>query len=92
MFTTSLKTFLLTVDHLEVLVEKTPLFVLTVQPKDRAIKLDPQGVKVITLQELEVITHREVPQLEEVVHPVEAVLQEAEARLRVAHLKEEGKL
>jgi hypothetical protein len=49
-------------------------------------------VKVITLQELEVITHREVPQLEEVVHPVEAVLQEAEARLRVAHLKEEGKL
>ena len=48
--------------------------------------------KVITLQELEVVTHREVPQLEEVIHPIEAVLQEAEARLRVAHLKEEGKL
>ena len=86
------KNLLLERKKLEILVEKTLLFALTVQPKDRAIKLDPQGVKVITLQELEVITHREVPQLEEVVHPVEAVLQEAEARLRVAHLKEEGKL
>jgi hypothetical protein len=86
------KNLLLERKKLEILVEKTLLFALTVQPKDRAIKLDPQGVKVITLQELEVVTHREVPQLEEVVHPVEAVLQEAEARLRVAHLKEEGKL
>ena len=72
--------------------EKILLFALTVQPKDQAINLDPQGVKVIILQELEVITHREVPQLEEVVHLTEAVLQEADARLRVAHLKEEGKL
>jgi hypothetical protein len=86
------KNLLLERKKLEILVEKTLLFALTVQPKDRAIKLDPQGVKVITLQELEVVTHREVPQLEEVVHPIEAVLQEAEARLRVAHLKEEGKL
>ena len=86
------KNLLLERKKLEILVEKTLLFALTAQPKDRAIKLDPQGVKVITLQELEVVTHREVPQLEEVVHPIEAVLQEAEARLRVAHLKEEGKL
>ena len=86
------KNLLLERKKLEILAEKTLLFALTVQPKDRAIKLDPQGVKVITLQELEVITHREVPQLEEVVHLTEAVLQEAVARLRVAHLKEEGKL
>jgi hypothetical protein len=39
---------------------KNSLFALTVQPKDQAINLNPQGVKVIILQELEVITHREV--------------------------------
>ena len=64
MFTTSLKTFLLTVDHLEVLVEKTPLFALTVQPKDRVTKEDLQEITVITHQELEVVIRLEVLQLE----------------------------
>ena len=99
MFTTSLKTFLLTVDHLEVLVEKTPLFVLTVQPKDRVIKEDLQEARVITHQELEVVIRLEVLQLEIIVHEevlqleaaaplVEVVLQEAVAHQEaVVHQK-----
>ena len=103
MFTTSLRTFLLTVDHLEVLVEKTPLFVLTVQPKDRVIKEDLQEAIVITHQELEVVIRLEVLQLEIIVHEevlqlevaallVEVVLQEVVAHQEVALPREEGKI
>jgi len=103
MFTTSLKTFLLEADHLEVPVEKTPLFVLTVQPKDRVTKEDLQEITVITHQELEVvirlevlqleiIVHEEVLQPEAVPHSVEAVRPKALARLEVAHLKKEDKI
>jgi len=103
MFTTSLRTFLLTVDHLEVLVEKTPLFVLTVQPKDRVIKEDLQEAIVITHQELEVVIRLEVLQLEIIVHEevlqlevaallVEVVLQELVAHQEVALPREEDKI
>lgn len=103
MFTTSLRTFLLTVDHLEVLVEKTPLFVLTVQPKDRVIKEDLQEARVITHQELEVVIRLEVLQLEIIVHEevlqlevaallVEVVLQELVAHQEVALPREEDKI
>jgi len=103
MFTTSLRTFLLTVDHLEVLVEKTPLFVLTVQPKDRVIKEDLQEARVITHQELEVVIRLEVLQLEIIVHEevlqlevaallVEVVLQEVVAHQEVALPREEDKI
>ena len=103
MFTTSLRTFLLTVDHLEVLVEKTPLFVLTVQPKDRVIKEDLQEAIVITHQELEVVIRLEVLQLEIIVHEevlqlevaallVEVVLQEVVAHQEVALPREEDKI
>ena len=99
MFTTSLKTFLLEADHLEVPVEKTPLFVLTVQPKDRVIKEDLQEARVITHQELEVVIRLEILQLEIIVHEeilqlevaaplVEVVLQEAVAHQEaVVHQK-----
>ena len=103
MFTTSLRTFLLTVDHLEVLVEKTPLFVLTVQPKDRVIKEDLQEITVITHQELEVVIRLEVLQLEIIVLEevlqlevaallVEVVLQELVAHQEVALPREEDKI
>ena len=103
MFTTSLRTFLLTVDHLEVLVEKTPLFVLTVQPKDRVIKEDLQEARVITHQELEVVIRLEVLQLEIIVHEevlqlevaallVKVVLQELVAHQEVALPREEDKI
>ena len=103
MFTTSLRTFLLTVDHLEVLVEKTPLFVLTVQPKDRVIKEDLQEARVITHQELEVVIRLEVLQLEIIVHEevlqlevaallVEVVLQEVVVHQEVALPREEDKI
>ena len=103
MFTTSLRTFLLTVDHLEVLVEKTPLFVLTVQPKDRVIKEDLQEARVITHQELEVVIRLEVLQLEIIVLEevlqlevaallVEVVLQEVVAHQEVALPREEDKI
>ena len=103
MFTTSLRTFLLTVDHLEVLVEKTPLFVLTVQPKDRVIKEDLQEARVITHQELEVVIRLEVLQLEIIVLEevlqlevaallVEVVLQEVVVHQEVALPREEDKI
>lgn len=103
MFTTSLKTFLLKADHLEVPVEKTPLFVLTVQPKDRVTKEDLQEITVITHQELEVVIRLEVLQLEiivleEVLHLevaaplVEVVLQEVVVHQEVALRKEEDKI
>jgi hypothetical protein len=103
MFTTSLKTFLLKADHLEVPVEKTPLFVLTVQPKDRVTKEDLQEITVITHQELEVVIRLEVLQLEIIVHEevlqlevaallVEVVLQEAVVHQEVALRKEEDKI
>jgi len=103
MFTTSLRTFLLTVDHLEVLVEKTPLFVLTVQPKDRVIKEDLQEAIVITHQELEVVIRLEVLQLEIIVLEevlqlevaallVEVVLQEVVVHQEVALPREEDKI
>ncbi len=103
MFTTSLRTFLLTVDHLEVLVEKTPLFVLTVQPKDRVIKEDLQETIVITHQELEVVIRLEVLQLEIIVLEevlqlevaallVEVVLQEVVVHQEVALPREEDKI
>jgi len=103
MFTTSLRTFLLTVDHLEVLVEKTPLFVLTVQPKDRVIKEDLQEITVITHQELEVVIRLEVLQLEIIVLEevlqlevaallVEVVLQEVVVHQEVALPREEDKI
>ena len=103
MFTTSLKMFLLKVDHLEVLVEKTPLFVLTVQPKDRVIKEDLQEVTVITHQELEVVIRLEVLQLEIIVLEevlqlevaallVEVVLQEVVVHQEVALPREEDKI
>ena len=103
MFTTSLKTFLLTVDHLEVMVEKTPLFVLTVQPKDRVTKEDLQEITVITHKELEVVIRLEVLQLEIIVHEevlqlevaallVEVVLQEAVVHQEVALPREEDKI
>ena len=103
MFTTSLRTFLLTVDHLEVMVEKTPLFVLTVQPKDRVIKEDLQEAIVITHQELEVVIRLEVLQLEIIVLEevlqlevaallVEVVLQEVVVHQEVALPREEDKI
>lgn len=103
MFTTSLKTFLLETDHLEVPVEKTPLFVLTVQPKDRVTKEDLQEITVITHQELEVVIRLEVLQLEIIVHEevlqlevvallVEVILQEAVVHQKVALPREEDKI
>ena len=103
MFTTSLKMFLLKVDHLEVLVEKTPLFVQTVHPKDRVIKEDLQEITVITHQELEVVIRLEVLQLEIIVQEevlqlevaallVEVVLQEAVVHQEVALPREEDKI
>ena len=103
MFTTSLKMFLLKVDHLEVLVEKTPLFVLTVHPKDQVIKEELQEITVITHQELEVVIRLEVLQLEIIVLEevlqlevaallVEVVLQEAVVHQEVALPREEDKI
>ena len=93
------KNLLLERKKLEILVEKTPLFVLTVQPKDRVIKEDLQEARVITHQELEVVIRLEILQLEIIVHEevlqlevvaplVEVVLQEAVAHQEaVVHQK-----
>ena len=95
--------FLLTIDNLKALVEKTPLFVLIIQPKDRIIKWNLQEITEIIHQkpevvihlevlQLEIIVHEEVLQPEAVPHPVEAVRPKALARLEVAHLKKEDKI
>ena len=103
MFITDLKTFLLKADRLEVPVEKTPLFVLTVQPKDRVTKEDLQEITVITHKELEVVIRLEVLQLEIIVQEevlqlevaallVEVVLQEVVVHQEVALPREEDKI
>jgi hypothetical protein len=97
------KNLLLERKKLEILVEKTPLFVLTVQPKDRVIKEDLQEITVITHQELEVVIRLEVLQLEIIVLEevlqlevaallVEVVLQEVVVHQEVALPREEDKI
>lgn len=84
--------FLLKVDNVEMSVKKLLQFVQVTHQEDQVIIQILQEQGVIVLQELEAIPHPEVPQLEVVVIPEEAVRLELEVHLIEVLQKEEDKI
>ena len=84
--------FLLKVDNVEMSVKKLLQFVQVTHLEDQVIIQILQELGVIVLQELEAIPRPEVPQLEVVVIPEEAVRLELEVHLIEVLQKEEDKI